>query len=100
MRTLSKDIKKMYDAIKQSRLSTWLINYSSDVSKGPCANVNGNQCHIRDDESSEKARNFAIFALISGFSAVFPKNSYLSENLMTIFGNIVQQRVSADLSRL
>ena len=49
--------------------------------KGACANVNGNHCHFRDDKSSEKAQNSAIFALISGFSAVFPKKQLLIEKL-------------------
>ena len=33
-------------------------------------------------------------------SLLFLRNSYLPKNLITIFRNIVQQRVSADLSRL
>ena len=36
LRTLSKDVKTIDVKIKRSKaeLSTWLINYSSDVSKG------------------------------------------------------------------
>ena len=46
-------------------------------SKGPCANVNGNHCHFRDEKSLKKLE----------FSQVLPRN-------------IVRQRVSANLSRL
>ena len=45
-------------------------------------------------EISQFLHRFQALALL------FLRNSYLSNNLITIFGNIVRQRVSADLSRL
>ena len=64
MRTLSKDVKKKKMDVKNNAIkaSNQRSNCPHDslilfirCSKGPCANVNGNHCHFRDEKSSEKA---------------------------------------------
>ena len=53
-------------------------------------------------KSSEKNSNFCSFCLDfrQTLPPLFLRNSYFSKILITIFGNNVRQRVSADLSRL
>ena len=64
MRTLSNDVKKKKMDVKNKAIkaSNQRSNcpYGSLIihqmfQRGPCANVNGNHCHFRDEKSSEKA---------------------------------------------
>ena len=50
-----------------------------------------------------RPKNLEFSQFLSRFQALplfFLRNSYLLTNLITIFGNIVQQHVSVDLSKL
>ena len=49
-------------------------------------------------QKSLKSRRF--LPRFQALALLFLRNSYLSKNLITIFGNAVRQQVSADLSRL
>ena len=101
MRTSSKDVKKMEVKIKRSKvkLSTWLINHSSDVSKG---RVQRSMAITVTSGMKNPPKKLEFPQFLPRFQAVlllFLRNSYLSKHLITIFGNIVLS-VSADLSRL
>ena len=49
---------------------------------------------------SKKLEISQFLPRFQALALLFLRNSYLSKNLITIFGNVVRQRVSADLSRL
>ena len=90
------------DEKKRSKVevSTWLINYSSDVSNG---HVQRSMASIVTSgmKNPPKKLEFSLFLIrFQALPLLFLRNSYLSKHLLTIFGNIVRQRVSADLSRL
>ena len=109
MRLLSKDVKKK----KKKDVKNKAIKASYQRSNCPhgsliihqmfqramCRNNNGNHCHFRDETSSEKAWIFAGFAKILALELLFLRNSTCIYQ-KTWFRNTVQQRVSADLSRL
>ena len=81
-------------------LSAWLINYSSDISKGRVQRSMAITVNSCDEKFSEKARIFTVLPRFQTLLLLFLKNSYLSKYLITIFTNIVRQRVSANLLSL
>ena len=88
------------DEKKAIKVSAWLINYSSDVSNG---RVQRSVVIIVTSGMKNPPKKLEFSQFLPRFQALpllFLRNSYFSKHLLTIFGNIVRQRVSADLSRL
>ena len=86
--------------LSKVEVSAWLINYSSDVSNG---RVQRSMAIIVTSGMKNPPKKLQFSQFLPRFQALpllFLRNSYLSKHLLTIFGNIVRQRVSADLSRL
>ena len=72
--------QKMYENIKRSRLSTWLINYSSDVSKG---RVQTSMATIVTSGMTNPLQKLEILQSLPWFQTLalfFLRNSYLSKN--------------------
>ena len=86
--------------IKRSKveLSAWLINYSSVVSEGHVQRsvaiivTSGMKNPLERLEFPQSLPRFQALPLL------FLRNRYLSKHLITIFGNIVRQCVSNNLS--
>ena len=73
--------------------------YSSDVSKG---HVQRSVAIIVTSWMKNLLKKLEFLQFLPRFQALpllCLRNSYLSKTLVTIFGNIVRQHVSADLSR-
>ena len=88
--------------IKRSliELSAWLINYSSDVSKG---RVQRSMAVIVTSGMKNPSKKLEFLQFLPRFqvlSLLLLRNSYLRKILITIFKNTVRQRISASLSRL
>ena len=91
--------KKMDLKIKQSKviLSAWLINYSSDISKG---RMQRSMAIIVASRMKNPPKNLEFLQFLPRFKAVpllFLRNSYLSKHLITIFGNIVPLGTNTDV---
>ena len=85
--------------IKRSKvvLSAWLINYSSDVSKG---RMQRSMAIIIASRMKKPPKNLKFSQFLPRFQAVtllFLRISYLSKHLITIFGNIVPLGTSTDV---
>ena len=100
---MSKDVKKkkMDEKTKRSKveLSAWLINYSSDVSKG---RVQRSMAIIVTSGMKNPPKKLEFSQFLPRFQALpllFLRNSYLSKHLITIFGKILSDNVFQPICR-
>ena len=81
-------------------LSTWLINYSSDVSKGRVQRSAAIFVISGMKNPPKKLKLLQFLPRLQVLSLLFQRKSYLSKHLITLSRHIVRQRVLAELSRL